>query len=67
MRQTRRPMAAGVDRQSLVWSFKVRKRSELPITETELRLIAAAANIGDKRTPKTGNSTPAAIGTPTAL
>ena len=43
------------------------KRSELPITDTELKLIASAAIIGDKRIPKTGNKTPAAIGIPNIL
>jgi len=33
------------------------------ITETELKLIAAAAKIGLKSTPKNGKSTPAAMGT----
>ena len=42
-------------------------RSELLITETELKLIAAAAMIGDNRIPKNGYSTPAAIGTPAVL
>jgi len=41
--------------------------SELPITETELKLIAAAAIIGDNSIPKKGYSTPAAIGTPAVL
>ena len=43
------------------------KRSELAITDTELKLIANAAIIGDKRIPKTGNKTPAAIGIPSIL
>lgn len=38
-----------------------------PITDTELKLIAKAAIIGDKRIPKTGNNTPAAIGIPKIL
>jgi len=37
------------------------------ITDTELKLIAAAANIGERRIPKTGNNTPAAIGKPRVL
>ncbi len=37
------------------------------MTETELKLIAAAAIIGLSNKPKTGYSTPAAIGTPTVL
>ena len=43
------------------------KRNELPITDTELKLIANAAIIGDKRIPKIGNKTPAAIGIPKIL
>jgi len=39
----------------------------LKTTDTELRLIAAAAIIGLKRIPKKGYRTPAAIGTPRAL
>jgi hypothetical protein len=34
------------------------------MTETELKLIAAAAIIGLSRIPKNGYNTPAAIGTP---
>ncbi len=34
------------------------------MTETELRLIAALAIIGLRRTPNAGYSTPAATGTP---
>ena len=41
--------------------------SELVITETELKLIATAAIIGDKRMPKNGYNTPAAIGIPAVL
>jgi hypothetical protein len=39
----------------------------LLITETELKLMAAAAIIGLSNKPKTGNKTPAAIGTPMEL
>jgi hypothetical protein len=39
----------------------------LPMTLTEDSAIAAAAMIGDSNIPKTGYSTPAAIGTPAAL
>jgi hypothetical protein len=42
-------------------------RRELLITETELKLIAAAAIIGDNSIPKNGYNTPAAIGTPAVL
>jgi hypothetical protein len=37
------------------------------MTDTELRLMAAAANIGLRRMPKNGYNTPAASGTPSAL
>lgn len=37
------------------------------MTDTELKLIAAAAIIGDNNIPKNGNRTPAAIGTPRVL
>lgn len=40
---------------------------EFAITETELKLMAAAAIIGESKIPKTGNKTPAAIGTPKTL
>jgi hypothetical protein len=39
----------------------------LPITETELKLIAAAAIIGLSRMPKKGYRAPAARGIPRAL
>ena len=42
-------------------------RNALAITDTELKLIAAAAIIGLSRMPNEGYSTPAAIGTPSAL
>ena len=41
-----------------------RSRSALPMTDTELTLIAAAAIIGLSSNPNSGYSTPAAIGTP---
>src|SRR5688500_5551024 len=44
-----------------------RSRSALPMTDTELKLIAAAAIIGDSSTPNSGYSTPAATGIPAAL
>jgi len=37
------------------------------ITDTELKLIAAAAMMGDNSNPKNGYSSPAAIGTPNEL
>lgn len=42
-------------------------RSAFKTTDTELRLIASAANIGESSTPKAGYRTPAATGTPSAL
>ncbi len=45
----------------------LRNRNALLTTDTELRLIASAAIIGDKVMPNHGYSTPAASGTPTAL
>ena len=48
-------------------SFARRRRRALPITETELRLMAAAAKMGGNSRPKAGYSTPAAIGTPSTL
>ena len=44
-----------------------RSRSAFPITDTELKLIAAAAMMGLKSHPNAGYRTPAAIGTPAAL
>ena len=46
----------------------IRRRRALPMTETELKLMAAAAIIGLRsRCAEIGYSTPAAIGTPKAL
>src|SRR5690606_30773191 len=45
----------------------LRNRSALAITDTELKLIAAAASIGLNSRPRNGQSTPAAMGTPIAL
>ncbi len=45
----------------------IRSRSALPITEKELKLMAAAAMMGLKRMPKAGYNTPAATGIPTTL
>ena len=44
-----------------------RSRSALKITDTELKLMANAAIIGDNSHPVKGNRTPAAKGTPSAL
>ncbi len=48
-------------------SISRRSRSALPMTETELRLIAALAIIGLRSRPNHGYNTPAASGTPRAL
>ncbi len=45
----------------------LRRRSALVITDSELRLIANAANIGDNSQPVKAYNTPAARGTPIAL
>lgn len=52
---------------SHAYSLTFLRRNALPITETELRLIAAAAMIGDNNKPKKGYKTPAATGTPREL
>ncbi len=45
----------------------LRSRSALKMTDTELKLIAAAASIGLRSRPEMGYKTPAATGTPSAL
>ena len=49
------------------YSSTFRRRKEFVMTETELKLMAAAARMGLSSSPKKGYSTPAAIGTPTEL
>ncbi len=49
------------------YSFMRLSRSAFRITETELKLIAAAAMIGESSKPKKGYSTPAATGIPSTL
>ena len=49
------------------YSFTARSRRALVITDTLDRLMAAAAIIGLRVRPKSGNRMPAAIGTPAAL
>ena len=44
-----------------------RKRRAFATTETDERLIASAAIIGESSSPVQGHSTPAAMGTPRAL
>jgi len=55
------------ERKALSYSFTFRSRKEFEITDTELKLIAAAAITGLKSHPKTGYNIPSAIGTPRAL
>ena len=52
---------------NLFYNFTFLKRKEFTITDTELKLIAKAAIIGDNKIPNIGNNTPAAIGTPRTL
>ena len=49
------------------YNFKLLNLSAFTITETELKLIAKAAIIGESKIPKYGYKTPAAIGTPKTL
>ena len=49
------------------YSFTRRNRSAFPMTESELSVIAALAQMGLISTPAKGYSTPAAMGTPTVL
>lgn len=52
---------------NLTHNCTVRSRKALPITDTELKLMAALAIIGLRSNPNTGNRTPAAMGTPIML
>jgi hypothetical protein len=47
--------------------YFLRNLKAFEITETELKLIAAAAIIGLSNIPKNGNRIPAAMGTPREL
>ena len=49
------------------YSSKLRRRSALPMTETELNVMAALAIIGLRSTSKNGYKSPAATGTPSKL
>jgi hypothetical protein len=51
----------------MVYNFTCLSLSELLITDTELKLIAAAAIIGDNSIPKNGYNIPAATGIPAML
>jgi hypothetical protein len=44
-----------------------RNRSAFPTTDIELKLIAAAAMIGESSSPNTGYRIPSATGTPSEL
>jgi hypothetical protein len=57
----------GPDCSDSLHSFKLRRRNAFPMTDTELRLMAAAAIIGLNNKPNTGYKTPAAIGIPATL
>ena len=48
-------------------SFVFFSLNEFTITDTELKLMAVAAIIGDSSKPNTGYKTPAATGTPNEL
>ena len=50
-----------------IYNFIFLNLSEFIITETELKLIANAAIIGDNKMPKKGYKAPAAIGMPSTL
>lgn len=56
-----------VKRLLILYNFAFLSLSALLMTDTELKLMAAAAIIGDKSIPKNGYNTPAATGTPTML
>ena len=49
------------------YNSKFLSRNEFAITETDEKLIAAAAMTGERSIPNTGYNTPAAIGTPIEL
>ena len=49
------------------YNFRFRNRRAFTITDTELKLMATAANIGESNIPKNGYKIPAAIGTPKVL
>ena len=58
------------DRQAMpgtAYKSVLRNLSELTITDTELKLMAVAAIIGDSNRPNNGYNTPAATGTPKLL
>ena len=60
-------MARNTDQLFGMFKFTLFSLSEFRITDTELKLIAAAAIIGLRRIPKNGYSKPAASGMPKML
>ena len=67
MAERRRVRISSTGPRRAAHSFKPRNRNALPMTDTDEKLIAAAAIIGLSSRPKTGYRTPAATGTPSAL
>jgi len=69
-REATRNLAVWLDAHPIpvgIYSFTFRRRSALVITETLLKLIAAAAMMGLSSHPNLGYRMPAAIGTPIEL
>ena len=62
-----RPHPASLKKRGLFHSFTRLSLSAFIITDTELKLIAAAAMTGESSNPKNGYSTPAATGMPITL
>ena len=60
-------MARNTDQLFGMFKFTLFSLSEFRMTDTELKLIAAAAIIGLSRIPKNGYSNPAASGMPKTL
>ncbi len=60
-------ITAGHSRQSPDYSSTLRNRKAFEMTDTELNVIAALANIGLSSNPTNGYRIPAATGTPTRL
>jgi hypothetical protein len=61
------PGPVKTSRRPPLYNFTFRSLSEFPITDAELKLIAAAAIIGFSSSPNPGYKMPAASGTPSAL
>jgi len=58
---------AGKTACAVIYSFTLRSRRALAITDTELKVMAALAIMGLSKTPKKGYKTPAASGMPMVL